>query len=113
MADRYNVIILPEAQQDIRNIVLYIARNLAAPQAALNLQEEIQEGINSLSEMPKRYKTVDQQPWKDSGVRRVIIKNYYVYYVVDDESMTVKIIAVIYTRMNQENQMSDRKMESL
>ena len=113
MADLYNLIILPEAQQDIRNIVLYIARNLAAPQVALNLQEEIQKCINSLSEMPKRYKTVDQQPWKDSGVRRIIIKNYYVYYVVDDKSMTVKIIAVIYTRMNQENQMSDRKMKSI
>ena len=44
MADRYNLIILPEAQQDVRNTVLYIARNLEAPQAALNLQEEIQNG---------------------------------------------------------------------
>ena len=50
---------------------------------------------------------------KDAGVRRLIVKNYYVYYIADDESMTVKIIAVIYTRMNQENQMSDRKMESI
>ena len=113
MDDCYKLIILPEAQRDIRNTVLHIARELAAPQAALKLQEEFQKGINSLSEMPKRFKTVDEQPWKDAGVRRLIVKNYYVYYIADDESMTVKIIAVIYTRMNQENQMSDRKMESI
>ena len=112
MADRYKLIILPEAQHDIRNTVLHIARELAAPQAAFNLREEFQKGINSLLEMPKRFKTVDEQPWKDVGLRRLIDKNYYVYYIADDEIMTVKIIALICTRMNQENQMSDRKMES-
>lgn len=39
MSDSYKTMILPEAQQDIRNIVLYIAGELAAPQAALNLQD--------------------------------------------------------------------------
>ena len=55
-------------------------REFAAPQGALKLQEEIQKGINSLLEMPKRFKTVDEQPWKDAGVRRLIVKNYYVYF---------------------------------
>ena len=39
MSEEYKLIILPEAQQDIRGIVLYIARELAAPQAALKLQD--------------------------------------------------------------------------
>lgn len=55
--------------------------------------------------MPNRVKTVDEQPWKDAGVRRLIVKNYYLYYIAVDESMTVKIITVIYTRMKPENQM--------
>lgn len=45
MSDIYKLIILPEAQQDIRNIVLYIAKELAAPQAALKLQDEFQTAI--------------------------------------------------------------------
>lgn len=113
MADFYKLIILPEAQRDIRNIVWYIARELVAPQAALNLQEEFHKGINSLSDMPKRFNTVDEQPWKDAGVRKLIVKNYFVYYIVDDDSMTVKIIAVIYTRMNQENQITNRDIETI
>ena len=44
MSERYRLIILPEAQEDIRNIILYIARELAAPQAALNLQDKFKNG---------------------------------------------------------------------
>ena len=46
MSDQYKLIILPEAQKDIREIVLYIARELAAPLAALNLQDEFQKEIS-------------------------------------------------------------------
>lgn len=31
MSKQYKLIILPEAQKDIRDIVIYIARELAAP----------------------------------------------------------------------------------
>ena len=70
MSEQYRLIILPEAQEDIRSIILYIARELAAPQAALSLQDEFQKEIHSLAEMPKRIKAVDEQPWKDAGIRR-------------------------------------------
>ena len=53
MSDNYKIIILPEAQQDIRNIVLYIANELVSPQAALNLQQSFIDEINKLSFMPK------------------------------------------------------------
>ena len=111
MSDQYKLIILPEAQKDIREIVLYIARDLAAPQAALNLQDEFQKEINSLARMPKRIKTVDLQPWKDAGIRKIRVKNYYIYFLVDDAEMAVKVNAVIYVGRDQTKQMADRKME--
>lgn len=76
MSDLYKLIILPEAQQDIRSIVLCIAREPAAPQAALNLQDDFEKGIKSLAIMPKRIKTIDEQPWKDAGIRKIRVKNY-------------------------------------
>lgn len=113
MSDQYRLIILPEAQNDIRGIILYIARELMAPQAALNLQTEFQKEIKSLTNMPKRIKTVDEQPWKDAGIRKTRVKNYYIYFIVDDEEMAVKVNAVIYVGMDQSRQMTDRKMEEL
>lgn len=113
MSDRYKIIIVPEAQEDIRRIILYIARELAAPQAALNLQDEFQKEINSLAKSPKRIKTVDEQPWKDAGIRKTRVKNYYIYFFVDDEEMAIKVLAVIYVRRDQTLQMTERKMKEL
>ena len=110
MSDLYKLIILPEAQQDIRNIVLYIARELSAPQAALNLQAEFEKEITALAKMPKRIRTIEEQPWKDAGIRKIRVKNYYIYFLVDDE-MAVKVNAVIYTGRDQARQMTDRKMK--
>lgn len=113
MSEQYRLIILPEAQKDIRNIILYIARELAAPQAALNLQNEFQKEINSLAEMSRRIKIVDEQPWKDAGIRKTRVKNYYIYFLVDDEEMAVKVNAVIYVGRDQSGQMANRKLEDL
>lgn len=113
MLDRYRLIILPEAQNDIREIILYIARNLAAPRAALNLQNALQEGIDSLAHMPERIKTVDEHPWKEAGVRRIRIENYYIYFVISETESIVRILAVIYVGRDQRRQMSDRGMDDI
>ena len=113
MSKQYNLIILPEAQKDIRDIVIYIARELAAPQAALNLLAEFEKAINTLAERPKRIKTVNEQPWKDVGIRKIRVKNYYIYFLVDDDEVAVKVNAVIYTGRDQTKQMADRRMEEM
>ena len=103
MSKIYKIIILPEAQQDIRNIVLYIAIELASPYTALNLQDTFEEAINSLSTMPERYKTLDEEPWKSKGIRRFQVKSYFIYYLVNKSENIVKILAVIYVRRDQKN----------
>ena len=113
MSDGYKLIILPEAQKDIRNIIIYIAKDLAAPQAALNLQADFEKGINSLKFKPKRIKTIDEQPWKYAGIRKIRVKNYYIYFLVDDEEIAVKVNAVIYVGRDQNKQMTERKMDEL
>lgn len=111
MSDKYKLIILPEAQTDIRNIIFYITSELASPQAAMRLQSIFKDTINSLADFPKRIKLVDEQPWREAGVRRIRVKNYYIYFVIVEEEHAVKIMAVIYTRRDQEKQMDMRNRE--
>ena len=63
-----------------------------------------------LAERPKRIKTVNEQPWKDAGIRKIRVKNYYIYFLVNDEETAVNINAVIYIGRDQTKQMTDRKM---
>lgn len=111
MQDRYDLIILPEAQNDIRETVLYVARDLAAPRAALDLQDALQGGIDSLANMPERIKIVDDQPWRDAGVRKIRIENYYIYFVITESAHEVRILAVIYVGRDQNRQMQERGMD--
>ena len=90
----YKLIILPEAQKDIRDIVLYIARELTAPQAAFNLQADFEKAIKSLAERPKRIKTVNEQPWKDAGIRKIRVKNYYIYFSVYEDRNEFSILII-------------------
>ena len=108
MAEKYRIVILPEAQRDIREIVDYIAGELAAPQAARRLVSAFEQEVRSLALMPKRVRLVDEQPWRDRGIRRTRVKNYYVYYLVDDEQSAVQVLAMIYTGRDQEAQLRER-----
>ena len=108
MSDYYKPIILTEAQQDIRSIVLYIAQELFAPKAALDLQDDFHEEIQKLSYMPTRIEPIDEEPWGSQGIRKIRVRNYYIYFIVDDNEMAVKVNAVIYVGRDQEKQMTDR-----
>jgi len=108
---KYNVVVLPEAQQDIREIVLYIARELAAPQVALDLEDDFAKEIRSLANMPQRIRIVDEEPWRKEEVRKIRVKNYYIYFVIDEDETAVKILAVIYVGRDQEKQMQERDVK--
>lgn len=54
-----------------------------------------------LSELPARYKPVDDEPWHSRGIRRIIVNNFFVYYRIDEEGRRVYILNVIYARRDQ------------
>ena len=106
MSKQDRVFIVPEAKKDIRTIVLYIAKDLAATNAALALQDEFQEAIRSLANMPSRHKLIEEQPWGKMGVRKTRVKNYYIYYYIDENNSMVNVLSVIYVGRDQSRQLN-------
>ena len=96
MSDPYNVVYSPEALSDLKDIYAYIAQELMAPDTALNQVNRIRKEIRSLDFMPSRYALVDWEPWKSMGMRKVPVDNFFVFYTVDSNSMTVVIIRIVY-----------------
>lgn len=97
----YEVKVTKQAYEQMRKIVLYIMNELLAPEAAENLLDKMQETINTLSDMPKRHSLVEEEPWRSEGVRKMVVKNFLIYFWVDDENMRVQVTAVIYAKRNQ------------
>ena len=97
----YEVKVTKQAYQQIKEIMLYITNELFAPEAAVNLLDQMQEAINSLAEMPKRHSLVEEEPWRGQGIRKIMVRNFLIYFWIDDENVRVQVTAVIYAKRNQ------------
>ncbi len=98
---KYEVKITKMVYGQMQEIVRYISNELFAPDAAANLLDKFQESINGLSDMPERYSLADEEPWRSEGVRKIIVKNFLIYFWIDEPNSRVQVTGVIYGRRDQ------------
>lgn len=99
----YKVRITKQAKEHLTLIRDYIPTELKDPAIAkkmLNLLKAF-----SLETMPHRMKCIDVKPWHDLGFRKIRVKNYYIYFWIDEDKKEVQIIAVIYVKRDQTKQL--------
>lgn len=97
----YQVKLTQQADMQFEETAYYIAVELSNPDASEKLVDEIFDGAEKLSFNPEKYRTIDEQPWGQKGVRKKRVKNYYVYYWIDIEESTVWIIGVVFIGRDQ------------
>lgn len=95
---RYGVYISEPAEADILDVFKYIASQLNSPVSALNMVDAIEEALNSLEEMPYRYPPVSDERLAAMGYRKLTLKNYIIFFTVDEESKVVDIERILYAR---------------
>ena len=105
--DEYKVKITPQASEQMLEIFSYINNTLKEPVVAEGLLDGLQESVLSLGIMPKRVSLVDEEPWKSHGVHKMPVKNFIVYFWINEELKEVHIIAVIYGRRDQLQQLKN------
>lgn len=103
----YKIKITSQAIEHLKCIRDYIAIELSDPLAAKRLLEQIKAEMHSLQTMPRRVQCVSESSWCELGFRRTRVKNYYIYFWIDEPKKEVNIIAVVYTRREQSKQLSD------
>ncbi len=108
---QYEVKVTKMAYGHMQEIVRYISNELFAPDAANNLLDKFQESINGLSEMPERYSLVDEEPWRSEGFRKIIVKNFLIYFWIDESNSKVQVTGVIYGRRDQVVQLAKLEKE--
>lgn len=92
----YTVNITDQADNDLRAIFSYIAFELRSHINAVGQLERLEAEIESLSEMPKRYRLYGQEPWRSRGLRCMPVDNYCVFYIPYEDRNEVDVIRVIY-----------------
>ena len=96
----YNLNFLPVAKNDMVEIAKYISHELSNPTAAENLIEEMLESADRLAIFP--YSNAVYVPLRplNHEYRRLAVKNYILFYWVDEDKKTVTIARVIYSHRN-------------
>ncbi len=96
----YRIHITSTAERDIMSAADYIEFTLKNPKAADDLLEVTEAQINSLSELPEKFRLVDDPVLASWEIRFVIIKNYLAFYTIDKETQTVIIVRFLYQKSN-------------
>ena len=107
----YTVRITRQAKEHLRRIKRYIAEELLAPEAAKNTITVLKKEIQSLSRMPERIKFTEEEPWRSEGIHRMRVRNYYVYFWIDEDSCKVQVTSVIYAARDQAAQLELMKID--
>lgn len=106
--EKYEVNITDEALDDMEKIYEYIAFELLSPENAMGQYNRIADAILTLDSLPDRFALFESEPEHSWGMRRMVVDNYLVCYIVDPGIVTVT--DVLYGASNVHVRLSERHM---
>ncbi|GHU84160.1 hypothetical protein FACS1894196_4880 [Clostridia bacterium] len=95
---QYRVDVSELAEGDLWDIVRYIASQLSAPIAAMNMMELLEDAMAGLSDKPQRYPFVADERLAQMGYRKMSVKNYFVFFSIDEKHKVVDVERILYGR---------------
>lgn len=95
---KYNVHIEATAEQDLDEIIIYIATVLNEPENALCIYSGLKGAIQTLQELPGRNRLLDEPEYATLGVRRLFVGNYVIFYAWLEPSKIVDVLRILYIR---------------
>lgn len=96
----YIIHITATAERDIMRAADYIEFNLKNPTAADHLLDVATEQINSLTDMPQKFRLVDDPVLASWEIRYVIVNNYLAFYTIDEEKQMVIVVRFLFQKSN-------------
>ena len=100
MSEKYDIKLSIKAKDDLKRIVLYIKNELNEPSIASKYANMIRNEIKTLEYSPQKFAIIDDDAIKDLNIRKLIIKNYIVFYRVNENKNIVNIERILYGASN-------------
>ena len=95
---KYDVRFLPLFEEDLYEIVTYIAERLKNPVAANKLIDDVENAIIKRSSYAESFEPYHSVKGRKYPYYRIYVGNYVVYYVVIDDVMEVR--RILYNKRN-------------
>ena len=101
VSNHYTYVLTDKYEADIDEIVDYIANELYSPSAASDFVDELDQKLEEICKTPKAGRLVDNPYLKRDDVRRVLVKSYTAYYLIDVGEQQIVVLRVVYSRRDQ------------
>ncbi len=108
---RYEVKLTSQAIGQIEEIVQYISKVLFAPETARKWAGTLQSEIAKPDFMPSRHPLTEEEPWHTKEIHKMPLKNFLVYYLIDDDRKVVWVTTVIYGRRDRIAALTDMSFD--
>ena len=99
----YNLIFSKIMDDDIDSCYIYIKDTLEAPIAAKNLMKELYEKLDILKERPYSRPLLHDKLLASFGIRFIKVKNYLLFYSIEEEVKNINVITFMYGRRDWTN----------
>ena len=104
----YSVFLTEQAKSDLVEIYSYILVELKSKKSAESVIDTLHQAMKALSLMPCRYHQFSNEPWLSEGVRYFAVRNYSIFYTVDENNLCVSVVHIIFGRRNLPQVLSNR-----
>ena len=92
-----------KAEEQLREIIFYIADNSGSVDTVITYLDKIETAINRLKDFPRSGNTPRYSILKKQGYLVLIVEKHLVFYKIDDTKKTVTIYAVVDGRREYRN----------
>jgi plasmid stabilization system protein ParE len=96
---RYKLVLIRKSKIDIGNIYNYIATKLKNIKAAKDLNDKFKKAFEQIQEFPLSGEQFNED------FRKVLVKNYIIFYTINEKQKTISIYIILYAYMNIEKQL--------
>ena len=85
--DKFQIRFLSIAEEDLTEIVSYIAED--NPTAAIGLADKIEKNLDLLSENSQLGRIPRDEEIRNLGYRYIIVENYLIFYIIEERTIFV------------------------
>lgn len=100
---KYRIIRTDKADEQLREIIFYIADDSGNVDSALGYLEELENAINQLADFPMSGNVPRYSILRRQGYRVLIAERHLVFYKIDETKKEVMIYAVVDGRREYKN----------
>ena len=94
--NNFSIKITAQAEAELTRILDYISNVFYAKETAEKTLARITKTLEQIKEMPYSAPLMDEPEYKEIGIHRLVVKNYSIFYLVNEEKRKVEIIHILH-----------------